>query len=66
MCFAQAYHYDLGVDLDNLWQESINVLQSMDGAPRPPAVASALSLPGGGGVAAAAPPTNPLPPTCDC
>lgn len=26
----KAYHYDLGVDLDGLWQESKNALKSMD------------------------------------
>ena len=26
----KAYHYDLGVDLDGLWQESQNALKSMD------------------------------------
>jgi hypothetical protein len=30
----KAFHYDLGVDLDNLWNESKNVLQSMK-VPRP-------------------------------
>jgi hypothetical protein len=25
----KAFHYDLGVDLDNLWRESQNVLKSM-------------------------------------
>ena len=57
----KAYHYDLGVDLDNLWQESINVLQSMDGAPRPPLVSMAL----GKGTVAAELPAPPLP-GCDC
>ena len=57
----KAYHYDLGVDLDNLWQESINVLQSMDGAPRPPLVSMAL----GKATVAAELPAPPLP-GCDC
>jgi hypothetical protein len=52
----KAYHYDLGVDLDNLWQESINVLQSMDGAPRPALTTTSL----GKMTAAAEPPAPPL------
>lgn len=57
----QAYHYDLGVDLDNLWQESINVLNSMDGATRPPLKSAAL----GTAIPDAMPPAPPLP-GCDC
>ena len=30
----KAYHYDLGIDLDNLWQESKNVLKATE-VPRP-------------------------------
>jgi len=41
----RAYHYDLGIDLDNLWQESKNVLQAV-AVPRPP-IRSTLAAAGG-------------------
>ena len=53
----RCFHYDLGVDLDNLWKESQDALKSMAAAPPP-----LSSTAGAVGRAAPTPPHVPRPP----